>query len=269
MNPINFVKSKPSSRLPLLKIILWTVPIVIAISWMIVLTVLYVKKLRDSDNLLAANQIIMKCEQQSDCSLPTPHCDTEYSNQCSVCLNNDHCLNNQDNKKVCDMFGTRNCFECLQNVDCINNPSGLTYCESVETRNCVKCIVDSDCNVNAGDDKHCHENTCHECDVKTCASGACSGQDCLQCTKDEHCDGHMVCDTTRSSCYPCFDNNDHHCIKTGMGTRCLEELCYCDEPADCATGVCNTSGCAECTAQHLGRCRPDQKCENYICVAAI
>jgi len=219
----------------------WILSSVTAAIWLIVLTVLYAIHLQNADHSKLIQVIertieVPECKSDAECTSPTPYCDTQYTNQCSECVQSSQCTNPA--KPFCDIYGSRSCHECVVNRDC----PGSLICDTSETRVCAECFAAKDCSSNAIK-KLCVSNECVECASssdclsqpvnKLCYNGA-----CVQCTKNVHCAGeplNKICDLSSYTCAaPCTSDS---CAADPDGkTKCCGTKCI----QDCAVGfICN------------------------------
>jgi hypothetical protein len=146
------------------------------------------------------------CSVDTDCVLPTLHCDTS-SGQCVACVADDQCGGNYP---VCD----------------------------TALNQCVQCGVDADCHGG-----RC-EGTTHRC-IASCADGglcprglACDqASDCIDCLGDSYCSsnprGFYVCDPDTHQCVQCTDDRDCYGGSTPQ----------CDRPLGRCVECLTSSGC--------------------------
>jgi len=218
----------------------WICSSITAGIWLLILTVIYAIHLQNADHSKLVEVIertieVAECTSDSECSAPTPYCDTTYSNQCSECLQSTHCTNPL--KPFCDIYGSRSCHECVVNRDC----SGAQVCDSSETRTCANCFVDKDCASNPTDNL-CLSNNCVQCITNTdCASQlthhTCSNNKCVQCVTDTDCSGQPV----NKYC-----SDEGSCVRCTKNVHCASEPTnkICDLSTYTCAGPCTTAGCA-------------------------
>lgn len=248
------------------------------------------------------------CSNSMEC-LDNKHCQVsaDGTGTCVECLNNSQCPPNQ----VC--AGTNKCTDnngtCQHHGDC---SYGL-YCDIYFGGNglCVQCLEDAHC----PEGKTCEMLSCvdGETDPTECGTdNDCTGTQkycyqegnqqaiCVECIKDEHCSGGLVCNPVQNCVDPsdetaCKTNNDclvGVCLKkegseTGVCVSCIKDadcptgqICHddhycvhhdpvpeCNSKNDCLTGECylensGTSGiCVECLSDN--DCPGEQLCNQY------
>ena len=223
-----------------------------------------------------------KCATTADCPKSSPVCLAGACVQCDPETYKSFCSDGHESK--CDAMGNLLVTPCADGLKCVD---GFVECTS-------KCSKATDCPTrDDGLTYACVANNCElqtECDISTakptcsgdkrkvcqdpgkwveaaCDGGkVCTGQgECVACTRDEHCPGSNVCDTSTHTCVACNVDSDcggtnvcldHRCAACNpdtYGNKCLDDKTSsrCNPSGalvriNCVNGVCVDDECHAC-----------------------
>jgi|GEM_PF-1556285 len=237
----------------------------------------------------AAKTCVPGCNDDSDCSGPTPFCDTVNS-VCVECLSDGQC--DDGNDCTTDACITNSCqFTAV--------PSGTVCvggtCDATGT--CVTCVdtgvgvVDSGC---GAPDEVCDESgatgpVCVTCEdnepsgsvdfgcalpLPVCNIVAGSLPICVECTDTLDCAAGLTCDTTTNTCVECVTSADctggQVCDPTS--NTCVECAVDsdCDDSNECTTDSCVVGVCQNAYLPAGTSCNTDDVCDgDGICITCL
>ena len=269
----NWEEFKKSTRK---KSLFWIISSLGFALWLVILTIFYSIHIQNTDhsNLLEfVNRTIefSGCLSDSDCSSPTPYCDTQYTNKCSECLSSSQCTSS--GLAVCDIYGSRSCHQCVNDNDC----SGSFICDRSDTRTCAECFTSKDCASNPVNVVCSTSNTCVQCavnnDCTTSPNNVCSSSNvCIECAVNSDCKTSPLnaCKSSTNTCVECNVNTDCTTSPFGVCKTSSNTCTQCLVNSDCSSNstykYCSSEQCVQClddsgcASQAVNKVCKDQTC---------